>query len=60
MTEEIVSVETAFKTLKKVHSFLNNPLKAGRLYATYDSETMKSALTILYNAINKLEEDKSQ
>lgn len=56
MTEEIVSVETA---LKKVHSFLNSPLKGGRLYTTYDKEAMKSALTVLYNVINKLEEDKT-
>lgn len=41
--------------LKDVHTFLNHPMKAGRLYTTYEKEPMKSALKVLADVIYKLE-----
>lgn len=52
MTDKKATVEDA---LKIVHSFLNHPVKAGRLYATYDKEATKSALKVLYDTIQLLE-----
>ena len=52
MTEKKKFIEEA---LKIVHSFLNHPMKAGRLYATYDKEATKSALKVLHDIIQKLE-----
>lgn len=55
MNEVKKSVENA---LKDVHIFLNHPMKAGRLYITYDKEGVKAALQVLHDAIKNLE-DKS-
>lgn len=51
------SVENA---LKDVHIFLNHPSKSGRMYATYDKEGVKSALKVLWDVVNVLENQKNE
>lgn len=52
MSENKKSVEDA---LKDVHTFLNHPMKSGRLYTTYDKEGVKSALKVLFDCVSVLE-----
>lgn len=52
MTNTKKSVEDA---LKDVHTFLNHPLKGGRLYTTYDKDGVKSALKVLFHCVSVLE-----
>lgn len=57
MSEKRKSVENA---LKDVHSFLNHPMKGGRLYTTYDKEGMRSALKVIRDVIDSLEGNKGE
>lgn len=57
MSENRKSVKNA---LKDVHSFLNHPMKGGRLYTTYDKEGMRSALKVIRDVIDSLEGNKGE